>query len=205
MFDARDYFLDLEEMSQIEEHGFFTDLEELALEEKHERRKANQLSYWQQLDVMEENERRLEQLMKAQRRTFIEEIEEMARQEKITKIIGRLNRVRAFDCFKYYPDNTEKTKQKHRQKSMLTGILSMLYNFIAFGYKDPLVPVARKRMHLFSAVRKYYRKYTGPEEGPRFRKIWAERQRLLKETEAQKAKADAKRDMLRHNTASAGR
>lgn len=186
-----DFFGQLDEGKSYPK-GFFEMLDMLEREEKSSRG----ISFWAQLDELEENEKRLAEIYAKKRRTFIQEAEEMARQEKVVIILTRLHRINDFDVYRYYPGDVEKTKKKSRQKSMLTGILAMLYNFIAFGYKDPLVPVARKKMSSFIEVRKYYRKYTGPEEGPRFRKMYAERQKQIKLMEAQKAKADAKRDML---------
>jgi phage regulator Rha-like protein len=122
---------------------------------------------------------------------FFYQLQEAAKHNRITKILARLHRVQDFDPFDYIIEDSQDpeiryywVKKKHKQKSMLIGILSTLYNYTAFGYTDKyILQVLPRRRWTFLGLRRYYRKYTGPLEGPRFKAAYAERMREIQEKE----------------------
>ena len=154
--------------------------------------------FFLELDRLEaEEEARLGRLERMRQCTFIWQLEQMIKQTRVQRILKRLNRVRSFDIWPYYPAErwpSELLKRKSRQQSMLIHILSDLYNFHAFDYRDPyqrkVVPLTRMN---FLGLRRYYREYTGPKDGPRSIASREARMKLVAMIERHKEKYNGKR------------
>lgn len=131
------------------------------------------MDFFDGCDELERDEKANQaRLARIRQRTFLWQAEELAKHERILKILNRRNKVKCFDVFKYRPafhdGDSSKIRKKSRQQSMLLCILFDLYNYLAFGYHDELRRrVVPKSKMTFLGLRSYYRKYTGIEDGPR--------------------------------------